>query len=260
MNVKRKGSESVGKRKEKIKHLFEDKDSVEVKQYSKGRAAAILSVISVITCVLSILGFIWLKVRFSDVDAIRMWVQDNYVLGVILMIFLCALQVVIALVPGELVEIAAGYAFGGWWGSLICTVGIMMGSIVALLLARKFGRRLVTSLYPKEKIDALPILNDHKKRNAMVFLLFLIPGTPKDLFTYVVGMTGMSIPLYIVLTIFARFPSIVISTFGGGALGDNKLWHAAVIFIIAGVVSAVGYFIYLAIKNRHARKKQETEK
>lgn len=257
MSVKGKGSESVGQRKEKIKHLFEDKDAVEVKHYSKGRAAAILSIISVVTCVLSILGFLWLKVRFSDVDAIKLWVEEHYVLGAVLMLFLCTLQVVIAFIPGELVEIAAGYAFGGWWGSVICVVGIMLGSIIALLLARKFGRRLVESLYPREKIEALPILNDHKKRNATVFLLFLIPGTPKDLFTYVVGMTGMSVPLYIALTLVARLPSIVMSTIGGGALGNNKLWHAAVMFIVAGVVSACGYFVYLGIKNRHAKKKQK---
>ncbi len=250
----------MGKRKEKIKRLFVDKATVEVKHYSKKSAAAILSVISVLTCVLSILGFIWLKVRFSNADAIRLWVGEHYALGVLLMILLCAVQVVVALIPGELVEIAAGYAFGGWWGSLICTVGIMIGSITAIFLARRFGRRLVESLYPREKIDALPILNDTKKRNAMVFLLFLIPGTPKDLFTYVVGMTGMSVPSYVALTMFARFPSIVISTLGGGALGDDKLEYAAVIFIIAGVLSACGYLIYLGIKSRHARKKLRTDK
>jgi uncharacterized membrane protein YdjX (TVP38/TMEM64 family) len=139
-------------------------------------------------------------------------------------------------------------------------VGLTLGSVVAILLARRFGRRLVESLYPREKIDALPILNAPKKRNAMTFLLFLIPGTPKDLFTYVIGMTDMSIPLYIALTAIARIPSIVMSTIGGGALGDDKLGHAIIIFIVAAVVSGCGYLAYLGIQSRHKKNMSSKEK
>ncbi len=243
----------MGKRREKAKRLLADKPRKETKHYSKRYAATVLSVVSVSLCVLSILGFILIKTRFSDTDAIKAWVDENYLLGAVGMMLLCAVQVVIALIPGELLEIASGYAFGGAMGAVICTVGILLGSIVAILLARRFGRGLVESLYPREKIDALPILNNPKKRNAMTFLLFLIPGTPKDLFTYVVGMTEMSIPLYILLTTFARLPSIVMSTIGGGALGNDKLMLAVVVFIIAAVVSTCGYFIYLSIQKKNQK-------
>ncbi|MBO5203497.1 MAG: TVP38/TMEM64 family protein [Clostridia bacterium] len=244
----------MGKKREKVKRLFADKPLKETKHYSKRYAATVLSVISVCLCVLSVLGFIFIKTRFSDTDAIKAWVDENYLIAAVVMTLLCAVQVVIALIPGELLEIASGYAFGGVMGAVICTVGILLGSVVAILLARRLGRRFVESLYPREKIDAIPILNDPKRRNAMTFLLFLIPGTPKDLFTYVIGMTEMSIPLYIVLTMFARLPSIVMSTLGGGALGSNKLMLAVVIFIVAAVVSACGYLIYLTIQNRHRKK------
>lgn len=243
----------MGKRREKAKRLLADKLRKETKHYSKRYAATVLSVVSVSLCVLSILGFILIKTRFSDTDAIKAWVDENYLLGVVVMMLLCAVQVVIALIPGELLEIASGYAFGGAKGAVICTVGILLGSIVAILFARRFGRGLVESLYPREKIDALPILNNPKKRNAMTFLLFLIPGTPKDLFTYVIGMTEMSIPLYILLTTFARLPSIVMSTIGGGALGNDKLMLAVVVFIIAAVVSTCGYFIYLSIQKKNQK-------
>ena len=244
----------MGKKREKVLRLFEDKPLETTKTYSKKYAATVLSVVSVCVCILSVIGVLLLRAHFSDTDMLKAWIDEHYVLGLILMTLLCALQVVIALIPGELLEIAAGYAFGGFIGSIVCVVGLTLGSVVAILLARRFGRRLVESLYPREKIDALPILSTPKKRNAMTFLLFLIPGTPKDLFTYVIGMTEMSIPLYIVLTAFARLPSIVMSTMGGGALGDDKLGHAVVIFIIAGVVSGCGYLTYLAIQKKHKRK------
>ena len=241
----------MGTKKEKVKHLFEDKPIETDKHYSKRYAATVLSVISVVLCVLTVLGVLFIETRFSDADAIKGFVDENYLLGLLVMTLICALQVVIAFIPGEIVEIAVGYAFGGWMGALICTVGATLGSTVAILLSRRFGRRLVESLYSREKIDALPIINTPKKRNVMTFLLFLIPGTPKDLLTYVIGLTKMSIPLYILLTTVARFPSIVMSTLGGGALGDDKLMHAVVIFIICAVISGAGYLAYLFIRKKH---------
>lgn len=250
----------MGKRKEKVKHLFADKHIETTKTYSKKYAATVLSIISAVLCVLSVLGVIFLQRHFSNADAIKAFIDEHYFLGLIIMTLLCAIQVVIALIPGELLEIAAGYAFGGLVGTLVCMVGLTLGSVVAILLARRFGRRLVESLYPREKIDALPILNAPKKRNAMTFLLFLIPGTPKDLFTYVIGMTDMSIPLYIALTAIARIPSIVMSTIGGGALSDDKLGHAIIIFIVAAVVSGCGYLAYLGIQSRHKKNMSSKEK
>ena len=245
----------MGKRREKVKHLFEDKQLKETKTYSKKYAATVLSVISVTICILSVLGVVFLKTHFSDTDVLKAWIDEHYLIGIIMMILLCAVQVVIALIPGELLEIAAGYVFGGFMGSVVCVLGTTLGSVIAIMLARRFGRRLVESLYPREKIDALPILNAPKKRNIMTFLLFLIPGTPKDLFTYVIGMTEMSIPLYLALTTFARLPSIVMSTIGGGALGDDRFGHAVIMFVIAGVVSGCGYLLYLAIQGKQKRKK-----
>ena len=244
-------------KKERIKHLFEDKQATEVKTYSKKYAATMISIISVVLCALSIAGFLFIKYNFSDVDLIKQWIDEHYFLGMLVMALICCVQVIIAFIPGELVEIAAGYAFGPYIGSLVCVVGIMCGSVIAILLARKFGRRLVESLYPRDKIDALPILNNPSKRNTLTFLLFLIPGTPKDLFTYVVGLTEMSIPLYIALTMFARFPSIIMSTFGGDALGDNKIIKAAIMFIITGIISGVGYLIYKAIQKKHNEKNKK---
>ena len=262
MEYKAQGGEAVDKKRISLKALFEDKPLKETKRYSKKGAAAVLSVVSVAFCVLTVAGVIFLRTYFTDTDVIKAWIDENYLLGLVVMTLLCALQVVIALIPGELLEIAAGYAFGGWMGALVCTVGITLGSIIAILLTRKLGRRFVESLYPRDKIDAFPILKDKRKRNVMTFVLFLIPGTPKDLFTYVIGMTEMSIPLYIVIATVARFPSIIMSTVGGGALGDNKFIFAAIVFMIAGIVSGIGYLAYLVIQSKYkasAEKKNREE-
>lgn len=251
----------MSSKKERAKNLFKDKELKETKHYSKKAAAIALTAFSVLSCVLAVVGVWFLKRNFSDTDAIKAFVDNNYLLSVIVMILICAVQVIVALIPGELVEIAAGYAFGTFWGAIICLAGITLGSILVLLLSRKFGRRFVESLYPREKIDSLPILREPKKRNAITAILFLIPGTPKDLITYIIGITDMSIPLYLLIATVARFPSIIISTVGGDALGDNKFVSALIAFMISAVVSLVGYLIYLRIsKSKLESKKASVDK
>ena len=234
----------------RVKQVFHEKERREVKHYSKRVAASILAVVSLISVLLAVAGFFWMRSRGGDHNLLREWVSGHPVLGALAMIAVSAVQVVVALMPGELVEVAAGYIFGAWLGALLCLIGMAIGSVVAILLARKFGRRLVESLYPSEKIDALPILRDPKKRNATVALLFLIPGTPKDLLTYVIGLTKMSIPLYLVLTLVCRFPSVIMSTLSGDALGDDRALRALWFFIATGIVSAVGYLIYLRLRKK----------
>lgn len=240
----------MGKRKERVKRLFADKKEIESRSYSKGRAAAILSVVSVLTCLLSVGGYLLIRARFGDANVLKEWAWEHPVLGVLLMILVTAVQVVVAFIPGELVEVAAGVIFGAFWGTVISLGGILLGSVTAICLARRFGRGLVEALYPREKLDSLPVLSEPSKRNAMTALLFLIPGTPKDLLTYIIGLTDMSIPLYILLTAVCRLPSVVSSTMTGAALGDNRFLLALYILIGTGVVSGIGYLIYLRIHKK----------
>ena len=230
---------------------MEVKKKKEVKHYSKKVSAIALTAFSILSCVLAAIGVVFIKTNFSDVDVFRAFVEQNYFLSVIALIIICAVQVIIALIPGELVEIAAGYAFGPFLGTVYTLAGITLGSVIVILVSRRLGRAFVESLYPREKIDALPILNNPKRRNALVCLLFFIPGTPKDLITYVIGLTNMSIPLYLTLATFARIPSVLMSTISGDALGSNRFIFAIIAFAVSGVISLVGYIIYTKITKKH---------
>ncbi len=224
------------------------------KKISKPIAATVLSVVSVVFCVLTAVGIIVLN-RYFDPEsaesaAFRSFLQENIVAGAVIFIGVCFLQVVVAFIPGEVVEVLAGWLFGPFWGTVIALSGIMLGSVAVMLLVRKLGRRYVEAFYPKEKLDALPILNDPKKRNPLVFLLFFIPGTPKDFLTYLVGLTDMSIPMYILLTTVARIPSILTSTLLGGNLSEGKWMTALWVFVITAVISGAGYIVYMLIQKR----------
>ena len=241
----------MGKQR-KAKKLLADEHFEETKHYSKRYAATVISVASAVICVLALFGAILMKDYFSaeNLDKIQAFVAEHWVIGSLIFMAVCAIQVIIALIPGEAVEIAAGVIFGSWEGALLCLVGIMTGSVIVIALVRKFGRKFVESLYPREKIDSLPILNNPKKRNAVIALLFFIPGTPKDLITYIVGLTEVSIPMYILLTTVARIPSIIMSTYGGDAFGEGEIVKAIVIFGTTALISGAGYLAYLFIQKK----------
>ena len=221
------------------------------------RAALVLSIVSAFFLVLTVLGVWFLREYLADPATVREAIGEHYVLGALALVLISAVQVIVALVPGEVVEIAAGYCFGSWIGSLLCLCGIVLGSCTTLLLVRHFGSRLVYAFYPKEKIDSLPILREPKKRNTLTLILFAIPGTPKDLLTYAIGLTDMSIPLYVTLTTAARFPSVILSTLSGNAVGTKDYTEAIIFVIVTAVVSGVGLLIYNTILKR--RKGKHTE-
>ena len=226
------------------------------KPIARSRAAVVLSVASVVLLALTALGTFLFWENLSDPEKVRAAIGQHYLLGALVLILLSAVQVVVALIPGELVEFAAGYVFGPWWSSLFCLIGLALGSVTVIFLVRRFGAKFVYALYPKEKIEHLPILRDPKKRNVLVLILFLIPGTPKDLLTYGIGLTDMSIPVYLMLTTAARFPSVITSTLGGAAVGDRSLKNAIIIYAITAVVSFAGLLLYNWISKKQGKKQE----
>ena len=226
----------------------------------KSRASIILGIVSALFIALTVLLIFLFREYLSDAEAIRAFIERNYVVGAICMVLLCAVQVVVALVPGEVVEIACGYAFGAVGGTLVCLIGITLGSIAVILLVRKFGRKFVYTFYPKEKIDNIKWLSDKRKRNTLTLIVFLIPGTPKDLLTYAIGLTDMSIPVYLLLTTAARLPSVVTSTLRGAAVGDEQYTTAVIVFAVTAVLSIVGILIYNIVQKKHNAQAVQAEK
>ena len=111
----------------------------------------------------------------SDPVRFRAWVVRGGFGARIAFLSMMLFQVLVAIIPGEPLEIAAGYAFGVWEGTLLCLIAIAVGTALIFLFVRKFGMRLITVFFSKEKIDSLSILHDPKKVYGLSFLLFFIP-------------------------------------------------------------------------------------
>ena len=170
--------------------------------------------------------------------------------GYLILMGLQCLQVVIALIPGEVIELGAGYAYGALRGTAICLIGVAISSALIFLLVKKVGISLVETFISREKIQQLRFINSEKKLKRVVFWLFFIPGTPKDILTYFVGLTNMKLSEFLWISLIARIPSVLSSTMSGQMLGDKHFITAGIVYAVTGAVSVIGYILYNHIVHR----------
>lgn len=171
---------------------------------------------------------------------LKAWVTSFGAGGWLLVLCIQIIQIVIAFIPGEPVEILAGVLYGGLGGLFLCLFGCVIASSAIFMLSKRFGVPLAAKLFKKSKLEEFAFLKDAKKLETIVFILFLIPGTPKDMLTYVVGTSPMKSLQFLVLSTFARIPSVISSTFIGSTIRQGKWEIAALIFALTAVLGVAG--------------------
>ena len=184
----------------------------------------------------------------------RLWVDSHGFNAQLTYVLMVLVQVVVAVIPGEPLEIAGGYAFGAVEGTLLFFLGATLGSVLVFTLVRKFGVRAAGLFFEREQLDKLHFLKSSPRRTVLFLLVFMIPGTPKDLLCYFAGLTDMKLGVWLCICSFGRLPSLVTSTVGGDALGERSYLFAAAVFLAALGLSLGGLLIYRYICRRNERK------
>lgn len=185
-----------------------------------------------------------------------MWVNENGFLGRIAYIGMMVLQILAAFLPGEPFEMVAGYAFGAIEGTFLCLLASAIGSVLVLLFSRKFGIKFVEMFFKKEQIESVKFLKSSPKRILLFSIIFILPGTPKDLLCYFAGITDIKLWKLILICSFGRIPAVITSTMGGDALGTKSYILAIIVFAITLIISLAGAFIYKIISGKHNRAKK----
>lgn len=180
----------------------------------------------------------------NDPERFRAWVDASGIWGRVLFVGMVVLQVVVAFIPGEPVELAAGYAFGFWEGSALTMAGFLLGSWLVFALVRKFGVKLVEVFFHKNKIAELRFLQNPRKAKIIAFLLMLIPGTPKDFLSYFAGLTPLTLSQWLRIVAFARIPSLVTSSLTGAAAGEENYLLSGVMLAVTLIISIAGILYY----------------
>lgn len=170
-------------------------------------------------------------------------VENSGWLGMLTLFELQVAQIFLVILPGEPIEILAGMCYGAWGGTIFIMVSACIISTTIFFLVRKWGKKFVLSFCDEkrvEKIESSKLFQNPKKIEKILLILFLIPGTPKDLLVYISGLLPIKPSKFIVISTFARFPSIISSTLAGDslAIGDWKksIMLYAIVLLIVGVI------------------------
>ncbi len=216
----------------------------------------IISCISIVLFLFIMLFLGWLiggpMLRFvSEPEGFRRWVDGHGLWGPVIYVAMMALQIIVAIIPAGPLEMAAGYAFGTIGGTLLCMAGSLIGSLIVFLFVRRFGYKAVDAFISRDKINSLRFMKDHRRLDLLVFIFFLIPGAPKDVLTYFVGLTRMKLGRFLLLTTIARIPTFAMTVLSGSALEGQRYTLAIIILGVTMGLCAVGLLIYRSVCRRH---------
>ena len=144
--------------------------------------------------------------------------------GKLILVAAMAIQVIFVFLPGEIIEIAAGFSYG----------------TIIYAIVNRYGIKLVNHFYDANKFNEISFLKKEKNLEIILFVIFFIPGTPKDILTYLAPFTRLKLSSFIFITSIARIPSVITSTIGGNAISNQNYRFTIFIFVITGIISIFG--------------------
>lgn len=191
--------------------------------------------------VVIVLAWPYIADVFSEggIDRLVERVQDAGPAGVLVLLGMQFLQIVVAFIPGEVVQLAAGLMYGPLFGSVIILVGCVISSSIIYFLVHALGAPFVQGMVSTEHLEKFRSFEESGKLDVIVFVLFLIPGMPKDVFTYIVPLTDMPYKKFITLTTIGRIPGVVGSTYAASGLASGEIVGPVVVLALLAVIAVV---------------------
>ena len=203
----------------------------------RGQTVAILVLLALMVAAL----LIWhqpLLSFFADRAKVQEFVTRFGPWAPLAAILLHVAQVLLAPIPGQVIDAVNGYLFGTVWGTIYSLIGVIAGSSMAMALARRFGRPWAERLIKRETLERLDGYS--RQRGALFFfLVFLIPFLPDDVACFLAGLTPLPLPELIVLAAVGRLPGILAANFvGANAAALTQTQVAFFIAVLAAIALA----------------------
>ncbi len=185
---------------------------------------------------------------FMSRERLRAFLNSLGMWGFAGFILLQVVQVVAAPIPGEATGLLGGYLYGPAVGILLSTIGLTLGSLAAFSLSRLFGKPLTERLVPRATLERFNYLLHHKG-SFLIFLLFLIPGFPKDILCYILGLGPLTALEFLAIASSGRLLGTVLLTVSGVFLRRGQYER---FFLMAGFAVVV-VFLAMAYKDKLER-------
>lgn len=179
--------------------------------------------------------------QFSTMEGVNDFLGQYKTASIFAYIGLQLSQVVITIIPGQFIQFAGGYAYSFWFGYLYSIIGIGLGTAVSFLLARVLGRDALHFLFGEEKISKFVNQLNSKKAFSVLFVLFVIPGFPKDLITYAAGISEFRFLPFFILSLIGRSPALMGTIMMGSMLNKGSYFGLITLSLIAIILCIALY-------------------
>ena len=181
-------------------------------------------------------------------------IQDSGFIGILMLFGLQLAQIFLIIIPGEPIEILAGMCYGGFGGTIFILISACIISTIIFMLVRIFGKKFVYGFCDKKRVKKIldsRLFQNPRTAEKVLFILFFVPGTPKDLLVYIAGLLPITPTRFILISTFARIPSVITSTLAGANI-INGNWETGLLLYIGIIVLAI---IIVLIMNKFDKHK-----
>lgn len=169
--------------------------------------------------------------------------------GILVLVALQLSQILLIIIPGEPLEILAGMCYGIIGGTIFICLTVFISTAVIFLLVRKFGKKFIYEFLEPKKINRIEnskIFQNTKIIEYLMVVLFLLPGTPKDLLVYIGGLLPIKPFKFILISTFARLPSVISSTIAGSNIVEGNIK----VIIITYAITLMASLIIILLSNK----------
>ena len=230
-------------RKEELQEKANEETQVRGRPVRRGDIFKIMGLAAFVGIISLVSWLVWPYIHMmfepGGIDQVIDSVRNAGPMGFLILFALQFLQIVVAFIPGEATQMAAGMLYGPWIGGLVILLGSILSSAFVFMVVHRLGAPFVKDMVSEKWIDKFDRFARSGKLELIVFVLFLIPGMPKDIFTYLVPLTDMRMRTFLLLSNIGRIPGILVSTYAASGLVDGNVWQSIVILVVLAVVAVV---------------------
>ena len=183
-------------------------------------------------------------------DKVIAYLTANQGISALLIIVIQALQVIICILPGQPIQFASSYMFGVVRGLILSLIGAVIGTAVSFFLSKLLGRDMLYILFDEEKVEDYKRKLNSGKGLLIVALIYLIPGVPKDLVSYVAGISDMKFKSFISVSTIARTPGMLGSLLLGHFYGSKNYTAIIILCVIVAIILLICFIKREAIMKK----------
>lgn len=176
----------------------------------------------------------------SSIDNINALFEEYKGYSILVYIAAQVLQIIICVIPGQMLQFAAGYAFGFWLGLLFSLIGAAIGAVVSYYLAKLLGQGILYLIFDEDQMENFIGKLNSKKAIIAVLVIYLIPGLPKDACSYAAGISNMKLKAFLVVSLIGRTPAMAGSLLIGNQVELGSYTAAIIIGAVAIILCVLG--------------------